>query len=77
MRGITHTSPADKDNVNFTWTAPSKGTGMVEVRFAVVRIQMTYWANQLAATLLGMCRHMQDTHKGYLHRCNYLNVSIV
>ena len=66
MRGITHTDRTDKVNVNFTWTAPDEGTGTVEVRFAVVRMRVTYWANQLAATLQGMCRHrvghILDTH---------------
>ena len=40
--------------MSFTWTAPPEGTGEVEVRFAVVRVFSTFWANQLAATLQGM-----------------------
>ena len=58
MRGITHTDGNDKTSVSFMWTAPPEGTGEVEIRFAVVRMQMTYWANQLAATLQGMSMEM-------------------
>ena len=64
--GVTHTGSADKTSVSVTWTAPPMGTGQVDVRFAVVRVQNMYWANQLAATLQGMCKHggghMVDTH---------------
>ena len=60
-RGVTHTGSADKASVSVMWTAPPMGTGQVDVRFAVVRVQTMYWANQLAATLQGMCKHMVDT----------------
>ena len=49
--GVTHTNADDKTTVSFTWTAPPVGTGEVEVRFAVVMVRQTYWANQLAGTL--------------------------
>ena len=65
-RGVTHTGSADKASVSVMWTAPPMGTGQVDVRFAVVRVQTMYWANQLAATLQGVCKHrgghMVDTH---------------
>ena len=53
--GVTHTNADDKTTVSFTWTAPPVGTGEVEVRFAVVMVRQTYWANQLADTLQGKC----------------------
>lgn len=53
MRGITHTNGDDKAAVAFGWTAPSEGTGEVQIRFAVVQVRMMYWANRLAATLQG------------------------
>ena len=55
MRGITHTDGGvDKTSVSFMWTAPAEGTGEVEIRFAVVQVRTTYWANRVAATLQGM-----------------------
>ena len=47
----------DKTAVNVTWNAPAAGTGAVDIRFAVVQMRTTYWANLIAATLQGKCRH--------------------
>ncbi|XP_064406796.1 putative defense protein 3 [Halichondria panicea] len=44
--GVTHNSPADKDIIYFTWTAPMGNTGDIRFGFAVVETRMTYWANQ-------------------------------
>ena len=74
MTGITHTNGMDKPNVTFSWRAPPAGTGAVEVRFAVVEVQMTYWANQLAATLQGMCMH-RSTDTWWTSHIDTLHIS--
>ena len=37
------------------WTAPSAGTGRVTFRYAAVQARMTYWGNQEAGVVQGMC----------------------
>ena len=78
-RGITHTNGNNKTSVAITWTAPPRGTGTVQIRFAVVQMRVTYWADQLAAEsmysyklcVINACRH--DTYS-YTHACTTQNI---
>ena len=53
--GITHTNRTDKTMITAQWTAPTVGSGNIEIRWAVLQAATTHWANQEGAILAGVC----------------------
>ena len=54
----------NKISLQFTWVAPSAGTGPVTFRYAGVMVRATYWANQVAGVATGkmLSMYVQTVH---------------
>ena len=52
--GVTHSNSARIDvgvPLNFTWTAPTAGTGPIQFRYTVVQNISTWWAGDVSAVV--------------------------
>ena len=58
-------SGAEKGSLQFTWIAPSAGTGPVTFRYAGVMVRTTYWANQVAGVATGKIFYICIIYKLY------------